>query len=312
MPNPDHDRVYGRRPLPAPRLVVAVVLVVAGAAAALLADAHPPRLDPHAVSWSALELRATKLFLTATAEVSLEPLPAKQVARALRVSSHGDDLVPAGPVGHLTALSKFGGRRTEEEVYFALGDGETFERRKRQLGRKPYTRSERFTRSGVHDERRAPAGDSEAKLEPAGWSDVDLRFDPRASAADPRVVVHPLVLFYLVSAAPLDQVGDRVSVFAYAHRGFIPVDLEVAEIVRLDVDFEERQGGETRARRGPVDALRIKVHDTSGADTDLSFLGLENGIEIFVERASRLPVLVRGSLGALGRLDIRLVSADRR
>ncbi len=285
------------------------ILLLTAVDGVVAAQPQPPRMDPRAVTWSTLEFRATKLFLTATAEISLEHLPARLASARLRATSRDDDASPTGPVGHLAVTSKLAGRQSDEEVFFALVDGGTFERRKRQHGRKPYFRSERYTDAGVDGERRRPADGGTTSSAPSSWGVAERRFDAHESPDERRAVVHPLVMFYLVSAGNLDEVGDRLAIDAHADHRFLPIDLEVMEVVPLAVNYSEQLAGDARQRRGTVDALRIEVRDASGSDADLSFLGLENGIEIFVERERRIPILVRGRLGGLGQLDIRLVSA---
>lgn len=274
--------------------------------------AQRPRMNPHAVTWSALEFRATKLFLTAEAAISIEHLPARIGHERLRATSRDDDSVPRGPVGRLQATSKLAGRQSDEEVFFALVDGDTFERRKRRLGKKPYFRSERYTGAGVDGERRRPAGEQDDGSDPAGWAVSDRRFDARVVSPANRALIHPLVLFYLASAGSLRSVGDRIAVDAHADHRFVPIDLTVVEIVELQVDYKARQDGTEQRRKASVEALRIEVRDVSNSDSDLGFLGLESGIEIFVTREERMPVLVRGRLGGLGQIDIRLVSATLR
>lgn len=304
---PRRRRHAARRLVPFAALGLSIFGLVGDAA---LAASRPPRMNPHAVSWSALEFRATKLFLTADATVAIEHLPARIAGRELRATVRDDDLQPRGPVGHLRVTSKLAGRESEEEVFFALIDGGTFERRKRQLGRKPYFRSERYTQGGVDGERRRPADPEDTN--PERWTIADRRFDARVVSPADRVLIHPLALFYLASAGRLLAVGDRISADAHADHRFVPIDLTVMEVVDLEVGYTERRGDAERRGKRRVEALRIEVRDASNSDSDLEFLGLESGIEIFVTREGRIPVLVRGRLGGLGRLDIRLTAANLR
>lgn len=293
------------------------LLAAPGAAASPPFD---PRLDPQAVDWRMLRFHASKLFVSANAEVRFERMPASAAAAELSAVPEGSGRSPGGSqVVRLHVESKLGGKETHEDVWFDAADGSALERRKERLGKKPYIATVRYGTDGVYRHRIAPAKDREAHGPRERWSGLETSFEPfdRASGglgedSPQRPVIEPLALFYLVSAAHLEAPGDRLETVVFSRHRLVPIRLEVSGIEQIRANFEDRTQARTERRRGPIEALKIRVEDAGGADSDFSFLGLREGVEIFVERSSRLPVLVRGKMRIVGRVDIALTHAERR
>lgn len=289
------------------RFTVSLLLVLPATGLAAGDSEDSPELEPRRIGWQSLRFAAGKLLVSGTAEVRFELLTAEATLPTLTATPDDTGLRPRGAdIGRLQVTSQLGGRETRESVWLDPLDGAALERRKLKVGRKGYTRTERFATAGIHRTRRSPANDAESRQPAAAWTQEEVGFQPFDGGVDGAPVVHPLALFYLISAAPLEAAGDRLDL-AIASRGkLLPVSLEVVGIEQLNVDFETVRGDETATRRGPVDALRVRIVDGAGGDGDFRFLGLKDGIEIWLEADSRVPVLVRGRMSFFGRVDVVL------
>ncbi len=282
------------------------------AAGVARADEPGPSLDAERVQWTELEFQASKLGLTATSTIRLSSVPRDQAqARLLAIE---DVPMPNPSAPHValveieTVLRK---RHSTIQGWFDPHSGRAFQREKLETGRKHYQRTDRLGVGAVHRRRRSPLDDGEIAAGPPGWThreDEDVALPPVPADA---VVSLPSALFYLVAAAPLEQKGDRLELYAFSRQSLDRLELEVLGRARVATDYRVEGAGDTGSTTAAkIDALCIAVRATpvnvEDSDASFQFLGLKGDVEIFLDPATRLPVQVSGSTGVLGRLDVKL------
>ena len=293
------------------RVITSALMTILATGAADADSSGLSTLEPDRIRWQQLHFEAAKLLVSGKAEVGFELLAADATLPTLTATPDGTGRRPRGPeIGRLQVTSQLGGRETRESVWLDPGDGAALERRKLKVGSSGYARTERFAAAGIHRTRRSPANDAERQQPSDTWSQEEVGFQPFDGAIENAPIVHPLALFYLISAARLEAAGDRLEV-AIASRGkLVPIALEVLGREELKVDYEAVRGDETTEHRGPMMALRVRIAEGGGGDGDFRFLGLKDGIEIWLDPASRVPVLVRGRMSFFGRVDVVLKQVE--
>ncbi len=79
----------------------------------------------------------------------------------------------------------------------------------------------------------------------------------------------------------------------------------------MKVNFLETQGDDLKRVDKKIDTIKISFQARSLAPTnkepeEFSFLGLKGNFDIYIDKASRVPVQVSGKITAFGEVDIRL------
>ncbi|HPC84764.1 MAG TPA: hypothetical protein P5234_15740 [Thermoanaerobaculaceae bacterium] len=287
-------------------------LALAGATLA----AEPP-LGP--VAWRRLELGASKLLLSASTVVTVEQLESSALGSTLRTPPEGT-AVPAPGRGvlvlRLDSHLPFG-RRERTTVWMDPASGAALQGHKLVTGRKPYEKLFRYTREGFYFWRAAPASSAEESTGPEQWS---RRRDRLVRATPPlpegAVVVDSYALLYLASAARLERPNAELRVLLLAEEQ--PVELRFASgrLVQARLDYRERgtDGGRRQNREVLQRVVTVTAHRPGVAaardEIDLGFLGMRGGVNIFLDAASGLPLLLQGRADTIGDLTVRLAAVE--
>lgn len=195
-------------------------------------------------------------------------------------------------------------RRTSEfRAWFDPADGAVSGSTKLSLGPRPDRKIYRFTREGAERVRIEPRP-GEAAAPPERWSQVVETFHPfRLADVGCRVVSDPAVLLFKISS--LDRAGqaELAGHCVFSGKTLFEVDVEPLGVRRLAVDYRLRSEGAELRRAGRVAAVgfRVRARPVAGElDED------EVRLDLYVEEASRLPVLVRARVEVLGEVDVAL------
>jgi hypothetical protein len=83
----------------------------------------------------------------------------------------------------------------------------------------------------------------------------------------------------------------------------------------LKVNYVQELGGKQIRIEKNIDAIRISFQPRSLAPEDkeseqFSFLGLKGDFDIYLDKASNLPVLVSGQISTIGKVDIKLQEVE--
>jgi hypothetical protein len=157
-----------------------------------------------------------------------------------------------------------------------------------------------------------PKTKGETSLDPAKWTDVKTSFYPYdLTRLECPQVVDPMLLIYLVSAAPINKDSDVLSLCVFGKQELHQVRLRVQGLETLEVDYSEKAGeGEVR-KKGKVDGLRVTlesepmVRDKKNAES-FSFLGMHEDIAILIDPELRIPLQVSGKIPTVGAVTLKL------
>ena len=266
-----------------------------------------PVVDPEKVCWSRLDLVASKFGLSLKASVSRNRLsPGEARGELLEPEGKWVGIAPGGPTERLELSTSFLNRHSESILLFDPADGTTFQRKVVETGGRSRYKVIRFAEEGIVTRRRSPRNEAEEDLHPRRWSEARQETDPYPPGV--HRVVEPSVLFYLVSGLDLEDRDLELEVPFYTHNEIHRARLRLEELQRLRVDFEVLSSRGKRRVEGPRTVRRITVRPIpmDGKKGKLEFIGLEGEVELFVDAEYRVPVLVRGRVELVGRVEVRL------
>lgn len=296
-------KYHAMKKLAPPVLILALVLAV-GPVIPVLAEDAP--FDASHVAWSRLELKASKFFFTAKSTVQLRPMDASEAASEWIHSTQGKLVGPTGPEVMEITIESSGFGASTNRVWFNPGQADALQRSK--LKPKSYRKAARFLENGVFVLRTSPIDNSEAGKPPAEWTKLQQYTYPKSKGGGCEVVSEPSVLLYMVSARKSEQ-PLRICVFS--NKQIIPISIEAAGTEKVDVDYQEiRSGAAPKRRTGKIEALRLAVRPVSG-DGEIELMGLKGDVEILLDRASRIPLELRGDTD-VGSVKVKLTSVELR
>lgn len=269
--------------------------------------------------WSSASYRATKFFLSATADVSLRIAPAVEVATALQPAGGYVGLAPADGPHVLTTIDTHMSRQQTQLQLWHGKDTQMLQRTALYTGRKDWYRLLRYTADGVYSLKRRPRAD-ESGRDPAAWSDLTTDFYPYKVKAEQigeknkaTAITEPEVVFYALVHHGLEREGDHFELVVQDEGQPMRIDVRAVGTERLRVDYERTDANGVSRVDAQVDALRvtmsaIPVADGPGAG-EVKFLGLDGNVEIFFDPASRLVLELRGGAKVVGEVRLKLIKA---
>jgi hypothetical protein len=170
----------------------------------------------------------------------------------------------------------------------------------------------RFAPGGAFRIRLEPDGREEGRQGPRHWTRVKRNFYAYdLAAAGCRVVTTPELLLYFASAP--DAVNDDTPRCVFVDDALYRVWLVPGGAAPRSVDYVLKTGAGTRHPNGARPTLkftlRVEPATTEGDPARFELLELRGAIVIYLDAATRLPVLITGERAGAGELDVRLVEA---
>lgn len=296
------------------RQLVAMALILSplvGGTGEILADS--PVFDPARVRWSRLDLRASKLAVTATSEVGIRTESVSQAVGRWLGSPAGQPLMPEGSeVVRIELRSEILGKSSELDLWVDRFSGAAIQRSQLETGKKVRQhrhRSLRFTDTGVFNSTYRAADDTVEKPY-TEWA-LSESFEPHpVGLARGVVVTEPSALFYFLAVADLDREGDRLTTFVFSKNRVMRVELVVQGTTEIEVDYTEVTDAGERDVKGRREVVRIRLDGSpvgeQGSERDFEFLGLRGDVEIFLEPNRRIPLQISGRIRYVGKGHVRL------
>lgn len=265
--------------------------------------------DLSRLGWSSASFRARKLVFSLESELSIDVVPSPVRGSPPTGFGTDDEALPSDVVR--VTLDAYGmGRASKTRLWLDPVTAQAIERTQLRSGSRRRHKRMRFTSRGVEVEARRPsAGDD--LFSPETWSGLRQRFEPFPAWLDEGVAVsEPTALFYVLSAAALDEPGDRLQVALLSDDELILVDAVVSGREEIEVDYQESSAAGERAVRGRVWALCVELGgrrlDPSSTATGLEFMGMKGNIQIFLDPETRAPLEVSGRVPVAGRAHARI------
>jgi len=275
-------------------------------------------LDPHRVLWSELSLSARGTFVDVAVDIRLSPFPSAEFESIWQTYPQSIPLPSVGQevyklevnrvIDHIFSRAV----KLSDQVLFNPDQANSLYGLRLRRGKDDIERAYWFSGEGVHRFRRMPKTKGETSLDPAKWTDVKTSFYPYdLTRSECPQVVDPMLLIYLVSAAPFDKDGEVLSLCVFGKQQLHQVRLRVQGSQTLEVDYSEKAGEGKLRKKGKVDGLRITLEsepmleDKKNAE-NFSFLGMHEDIAIYIDPELRIPLQVSGKIPTVGAVTLKL------
>ena len=248
-------------------------------------ESHADPLRAERLDWQDLHYRASKLFITAEAQVSLE--------------RQGDEI-------QLFLGSEVLGRTSETRIRLEPGNARALREEKLKIHKDAGLRSYEYASDHAIKVRYRERPVAEARKPLETWTEKS-RYRQEFGAVDPaEAVTTPSALLYLLAASSLEKKGDVLEATLFADERIVRAQATVVAEEPFDGAIEQLGGGSYQ----PGVALRIRLsgQEASGEAVELELLGLEGDLEVLLDRERRVPLAIRGGMPVLGRIEVKLRS----
>ena len=275
-------------------------------------------LDPQLVLWSDLSLGAKGTLVDLAMDIRLASFPKTGFQAIWRTYPQSIQLPSVGQEVYNLEVSRIIDYifsrpvRLWNQVLFDPKQASSLYRVRLRRGQDDIERAYWFSGEGVYRLRRRPKTKGEASLDPAKWTDVDTSYYPYdLTRRECSQIVDPLLIIYLVSAAPLNQEGDVLTMCVFGKQQLHKVRLASQRLENLEVDYSLNSGGGKVHKKGKMDGLRITVEsepmisDKKNAE-NFSLLGMHEDITIHIDPQLRIPLQVSGKIPTVGLVTLKL------
>jgi len=285
---------------------------------------NPPpaaNIDFDRVPWRLLSFKASSSFGNLETDIQLTVVQAGEIAellipapqyRAVQASGSGTVNIRI----HSNANPLLGSREElTTQSWFNPEDIAALQRVRARRGKQNWQKSYRFAQGGVYRVRKKPADEQEQGMTPDQWTSVRKAFyGYNGRDSECPVMMEPNGLLYLASAIDVERQQFPLSICVFnkkqLHRLRVSGDPDQA----LEVDYmENAQDSDTRIRKR-IDAVKLSFEPSPLIPPEVepetfSFLGLKGNFDIFLDKASGIPVQISGGSSSIGDVDILLHSA---
>jgi hypothetical protein len=281
-------------------------------------------IDDDRVLWNQLSYRAKSLFGKLTTDVHLTAVPVEEAGDLLISDPDEEGLLASGEtIINLTVTSNieplFGSDEilNTQSLFNPNGSGALQRVRLRQ-GKDKWQKRYRFTQKGVSRLRIKPKNSREEKLPPDQWTKIRNHFYAYGDTGRAcRRILEPGYLLFFVSALKLTAVPNQLSLCVFNKKQLHRVDVSLKGSRTLKINYLEKQDENQSRVVKAVDTIKFSFQPRPLAPPgvepeEFSFLGLKGDFDIYVDKASKLPVLISGRIAAIGKLEIKLQEVDLR
>ncbi|MBM4196404.1 MAG: hypothetical protein FJ197_04785 [Gammaproteobacteria bacterium] len=299
------------------RSLLRCVVVIAGLAGLSAPVMSAPDFDAGRPGWTSVELGASKFLMTGRARVTLEELPASQLAGELRSPPAGVPVAPGERILRMRNVASLAGQRTDMTLLLDPATAATLQIQLRDSGRRYRQRILRFTDIGAWHWTVKPAAYGEKALEPQAWTNRSEGMRPYGKLTGTGAVTDATALVYGAAAAPLAKPGDRFGLQVYSRRRMHNVVAEHAGFIEVNADYMEKRAGQPVRRKGRIKALNLQISGAQSPDGDddderVTLLGLSGALSLALDPVTRAPLQLTGDAPIVGRVTFRLKAVTLR
>jgi hypothetical protein len=289
-------------------LVSMLGLVPFVGSAHLEAQSEVTTYTPERIQWQELAYKASKFGIKAASDVRIRLLSASEASKSL-IEAESESVVEIGDdqVAEIEISNLVRGTNSVSTLLIDPQSGAAYQRSQVSRSKKKnFLRTYRYLADGVFVERRNPTGSPTGS--PWGWPIRNTRTIPFASGVSGKDVTEAMALFYILTAADFNDVGDTLRFYNFDRDGMTEVLMTVEELVQWKVDYQEvSTGGQRRVKETrEVARLTISGHSVGNGEDAFEFLGLRGEIEIFADLELRIPLAVRGKVPVAGNMTVGL------
>jgi len=270
------------------------------------------------VPWRRLSYEANSVFGKVTTEIRLAELPAKEVTHLLTAVSQGKILQASGATMmtitvHSDIKPPFGSNQIlKTQAWYDPKDGKALQRDRLFLGYEKWQKRYRFTDQGVFRLRTKPQDSKEDEFPPEQWTKVREEFYAyNLERLNCSAVLEPSGLLYLVSANSFKLQELPLSLCVFNKKQLHRLNVSLDGHRRIKLNYLENSGGNQTRREKEIDAAKVSFKPRAlvpeGKEhEEFSFLGINGDFDIFIDKATQLPVQISGKILTFGKIDIKL------
>ena len=279
-------------------------------------------LDPDRVLWRRLSFQLERADVDVEVDVRLTPFSTAEFQSIWRTNPQSIPLPYLSQKVYAINVKRiidhiFSPPVTlSNQVLFEPIQADAFYRVRLRHGKDDVKRTYWFSREGVHRLRTKPSNRGETSEDPAKWTDARTSFYPYdlTQLGCPQVT-DPILLIYLISAAPLEKKGDCLTLCVFGKQQLHRMRMQVEGMLTLEIDYsEKREEGKVR-KKGKVNGLRVSLEaqplhpDLKDAE-NFSFLGFHKDITIDIDPKLRIPLQVSGKIPTVGAVTLKLSAVE--
>jgi hypothetical protein len=284
-------------------------------------------LEPSQVGWSAIQVKATKFFLSVTTGISITDINDLSLQEILLEPGQGNPISPGHSNRELIIGINGLGRHHETRLYLISATGAAVQRISHDSGSRLRHRIYRFTDIGAYQRTWWPVGAEEERLPPDRWPEWSERSKGlRPYTVNPAgsIVTEPAGLLYIIGAAPLYEPGDAYEIMAYMRGHVFPVRVEVVSRENINVNFADHKESGLVQLKGKRPAIKLVIAgspDGRGDDPEdddgdgknrFELLGMRGDITMHIDPDTRAPLQLQGKVKILGKVTMRIQSLTHR
>ena len=289
--------------------------------------AHPvsaTELDAGRINWISLKFKAKSFFATVENDIELKNIAATEVEKFLIASPTGKVLNGSGPDLFCVVVSSViepitgGSEYILSQAWYDPKPATVLQRVRLRQGQEKWQKTYRFTDRGVFRMRKKPKSPDEAAMSVEHWTDSEGSFYAYGTHNDGCLpVLEPSILLYIASVIDPDGEEQPLSFYVFNKKQLHQVQMHRAGVNRIKVDFRAKSGEREVRRKEEIQALKLAFKTRSLAEPNeepepFSFLGLQGDFDLYIDKASRIPIQVSGKISKFGKVDIRLQKAELR
>ena len=265
--------------------------------------------DPARIKWSQMTFSASVLFFTVQATIDLQRTSNSDAQQALIKPASGDGVSPNHDDVYVlkSHTAKFG--RDSTMKFWFVSDLTPLQRMDIDTGRKNIVRTYRYLSDGAFRRDLFPTK-GEKGQPPSAWTQTSSHTYPYPSGLPPIKMTDNAVIFYAVSAADLNNKGDKVEFLTFDKEHINKVQLLCEGFADIEADYVAQSNTGNKRIQGDVKALRISLRsqpiNEKSDKKDFVFLGVKGDINIYLDPHSHIPLQVSGKADYIGHTDISL------
>lgn len=254
--------------------------------------------------WAQVSYRASKFFLTATVDVSLQKAEPAALNAALNTAGTHVPLMAGNHPQLLTTIdTQIAGQNTHIELWHG-SDLQVLQRTALYTGRKNWLRMTRFAQNGIYSLKRRPAA-NETGNPPSQWSERNEDYYPYSRDIKAQAITEPETVFYALASSAIQQPGDLLELSIEQHGKPQRLAIRAEGKRKLDVDFERVEAQQSVRVKTVLDVLHVIMHPMDSTE-DAKFLGLNGDIDLYFDPVSRLIIELKGNANVIGEVRFLL------
>jgi len=274
--------------------------------------------DANKIIWKSLTFKAESFFGTVKNDIQIKIMPVSKSEQFFITSPTGQVLNVAGPdlfsISVLSVIEPIIGASEyiNSQAWYDPKPATVMQRTRLRQGKEKWQKTYRFTNKGVFRLRKKPDNMDETRMSPERWTNREGSYYPYGVQNDGCLrVLEPSILLYLASFIDPGGKEAPLSLCVFNKKQLHQVFIHKAGVNRLKVNYIARSGEREVHRMEEIETLKLVSKSRSLVAPNeeaepFSFLGLKGDFDIYIDKASRIPVQVSGRVPIVGRTDFQL------